>query len=79
IQEVLGQIQDCYVLRQMLEKVLQSEIAEGMPELAELFLQARYQKWLEWQILQKQFIEDKTRQELRQIIQQPLGSQESIT
>ncbi len=46
IQEVLGQIQDCYVLRQMLEKVLQSEIAEGMPELAELFLQARIKNGL---------------------------------
>ncbi|HEY9767652.1 MAG TPA: CHAD domain-containing protein [Coleofasciculaceae cyanobacterium] len=72
IQEVLGHIQDCYVLRQVLEKIFQSAIAEQMPELAEILRQARSQKWLEWQILQQQFLEDKTRMELRQAIQQPL-------
>jgi CHAD domain-containing protein len=79
IQEVLGQIQDCYVLQNVLETVLQSTIANKMPELAELFLQTQYQKWLEWQILQQQFLNNKTRQELRQIIQQPLNSQDPIS
>ena len=72
IQEVLGQIQDCYVLRKVLEKVLKSEIAEQMPELATHITKTRYQKWQEWQILQEEFLEDKTRQELRQTIQQPI-------
>ena len=72
IQEVLGQIQDCYVLREVLEKVLKSAIAEQMPELATHFTKTRYQKWQEWQILQEEFLEDKTRQELRQTIQQPI-------
>ncbi len=76
IQEVLGQIQDCYVLREVLEKVLKSEIAEQMPELATLFTKTRYQKWQEWVILQEEFLEDKTRQELRQTIQQPIFSTE---
>ncbi|MDJ0632925.1 MAG: CHAD domain-containing protein [Xenococcaceae cyanobacterium MO_188.B29] len=77
IQEVLGQIQDCYVLREVLEKVLNSAIAEKMPELATLLTKTRYQKWQEWSILQEEFLDDKTRQELRQTIQQPLTSQES--
>ena len=73
IQEVLGQIQDCYVLRQVLEKILKSAIADQMPKLATNFTKTRYQKWQEWQILQEEFLEDKTRQELRQTIQQPIN------
>ena len=71
IQEVLGQIQDAHVLRKVLEKVLKSEVVDLMPEIANLLLKNRYHKWLEWQILQKQFLEDRTRRELRQVIQQP--------
>ena len=66
IQEVLGQIQDTHVLRKMLEKNLRSPVAEKMPEFASLLLQIRYQKWLEWQELQKQFLNHQTRQEFRQ-------------
>ncbi|MGB5632829.1 MAG: CHAD domain-containing protein [Waterburya sp.] len=74
IQEILGQIQDCYVLREVLEKVLKSAIADRMPELATLLTKTRYQKWQEWLILQEEFLDDKTRQELRQTIQQPVIS-----
>jgi CHAD domain-containing protein len=75
VQEILGQIQDIHVLIEVLEKVLRSPIAEKMPELADLLLKTRYQKWLEWQILQKQFLEVQTRQKLRQEIQAVLDSQ----
>lgn len=71
IQEVLGQIQDCYVLREVLEKVSKSSLADKMPELATLLTQTRDRKWQEWSILQRQFLEAKTRTELRQIVQQP--------
>ena len=74
IQEVLGQIQDCYVLRKILEKSLKSAIAKKMPELAALLSKTRYEKWQEWQTLQKQFLEDRTRNEFRQTIQQPIRS-----
>ncbi len=77
IQEVLGQIQDCYVLREVLEKVLKSAIAEQMPKLATHFTKTRYQKWQEWQVLQEEFLEDKTRQELRQTIQHPIFANEN--
>ena len=72
IQEVLGQIQDCYVLREVLEKVLKSAIAEKMPKLAKHFTNTRYEKWQEWQTLQEEFLEEKTRHELRQTIQHPM-------
>ena len=83
VQEILGQIQDIHVLIEVLEKVLRlgsayasrSPIAEKMPELADLLLKTRYQKWLEWQILQKQFLEVQTRQKLRQDIQNVLDNQ----
>jgi CHAD domain-containing protein len=70
VQEILGQIQDIHVLIEVLEKVLRSPINEKLPELAALFLKTQSQKWLEWQISQKQFLTDKTRTEFRQIIQQ---------
>jgi CHAD domain-containing protein len=75
VQEILGQIQDIHVLIEVLEKVWRSPIAEKMPELADLLLKTRYQKWLEWQILQKQFLEVHTRQKLRQEIQKVVESQ----
>ena len=81
IQEVLGQIQDGYVLRTVLEKVLKSAILSSakqgsivnkMPELATILTKTRYQKWQDWAILQEEFLDDKTRNELRQTIQQPV-------
>jgi CHAD domain-containing protein len=84
IQEVLGQIQDCYVLKEVLSKVLKSAmptaspkglasasfaIADEMPILATLIAQTRYQKWQEWQVLQQQFLETKTRKKFRLAVQ----------
>ena len=77
----IEQIQDCYVLRTVLEKVLKSailpsakqgSIANKMPELATIFTKTRYEKWQDWGILQEEFLDDKTRNELRQTIQQPV-------
>jgi CHAD domain-containing protein len=79
VQEILGQIQDIHVLIEVLEKALRSPISEKMPELAALLLKIRYQKWLEWQILQKQFLEVHTRHKIRQEIQQPLRSKKFTT
>lgn len=71
VQEILGQIQDIHVLIEVLEKRLKSPIAEKLPELADLLLKTRNQKWLEWQKSQQQFLADQTRAEFRQIIQYP--------
>jgi len=72
VQEILGQIQDTHVLRKVLEKTLRTSISEKMPELANLLLQIRYQKWLEWQNLQQEFLKEQTRTKFRQTIQRPL-------
>jgi CHAD domain-containing protein len=72
IQEVLGQIQDCHVLRNILEKVSKSSLAETIPELANILTETRYQKWQEWSILQKQCLENNTRTEIRKTIQQSI-------
>jgi CHAD domain-containing protein len=69
IQEVLGQIQDCYVLKEVLSKVLKSALINKMPILATLLAQTRYQKWQEWQKWQQQFLESKTRKKLRLSLQ----------
>jgi CHAD domain-containing protein len=78
VQEILGQIQDIHVLIEVLEKTLRlgasasasrSPITEKLPELADLLLKTRNQKWLEWQGAQKLFLADKTRTEFRQTIQ----------
>lgn len=68
VQEVLGEIQDAYVLRAVLEKILEAPIKRKMPELSALLANNRYQKWQEWSILQQEFLADKTRRELRGII-----------
>jgi CHAD domain-containing protein len=67
VQEILGQIQDIHVLLKILEKVLRSPITKKMPELADLLSKTRSQKWLEWQILQKQFLAAQTRTKFRQV------------
>ena len=82
IQEILGQIQDVHVLRKVLEKKLRCEamplglspISQKMPQLASLLSQIRYQKWFEWQELQKYWLKEETRTEFRQIIQNGFGN-----
>ena len=68
VQEVLGDIQDAYVLRAVLEKILNTPIKRKMPELSALLANNRYQKWQQWSILQQQFLADKTRRELRDLV-----------
>ncbi|MEM7591317.1 MAG: CHAD domain-containing protein [Cyanobacteria bacterium P01_A01_bin.83] len=79
IQEVLGEIQDIHVLKKKLENTLgRSPIASQLPRLAELLLIERYQKWLEWEVLQREFLQDQTRIELRQAVQQPLKNNAAL-
>lgn len=68
IQAVLGEIQDAYVLRAVLEQVLKTPIKQKMPELAQLLNHTRDQKWQQWSILQQRFLSEATRQELREVI-----------
>jgi CHAD domain-containing protein len=73
IQDILGQIQDSFVLVEFLESVLESDIHKQMPTLAEQLSKTRFQKWQEWEGFQKHFLYWKKRQELRSILQHPQG------
>jgi CHAD domain-containing protein len=68
IQELLGQIQDCYVLSEFLTEVLEENLEDRLPTLADLFKQIRFQKWKEWQLLQQEFINTQNRQEFRKVV-----------
>jgi CHAD domain-containing protein len=68
IQEILGGIQDCFVLRLFLEQVFNSELEKYLPDLVQQFKQKRYQKWQEWESLQHQFLDLSTRQEFQKTI-----------
>ncbi|MDJ0689747.1 MAG: CHAD domain-containing protein [Xenococcaceae cyanobacterium MO_188.B32] len=71
LQSVLGEIQDSFVLREVLEQVLQANIADKMPTLDSKLQVNRYQKWQEWEMLQQQFLDPKNRKDLRLTVQYP--------
>lgn len=71
IQEILGQIQDSFVLVEFLESVLESDIHKQMPTLAQQLSKTRFQKWQEWEGFQRHFLNWEKRQELRTILQHP--------
>ncbi len=72
IQEVLGEIQDCVVLANFASKIFGSaDINKEIPTLAAQLATKRYQKWSEWIVLQRQFLDRQTKQDLRLVLQQP--------
>ena len=71
LQSVLGEIQDSFVLREILEQILQVNIADKMPTVATLLQKNRYHKWQEWQGLQQQFLDPSERKNLRITLQSP--------
>ena len=71
IQSVLGEIQDSFVLREVLEQVLQANIADKMPTLDSKLQANRYYKWQEWEVLQQQFLDTKNRKDIRITVHYP--------
>ena len=71
IQEVLGEIQDCYILREFLEQIFGLEPEKKLPTLARIIAEKRYEKWLEWLEIQQEFLKTQTRQDLRSVVQYP--------
>ncbi len=65
VQEVLGELQDSVVLAETLSRVLDCNIEQTLPTVAEKLLENRYQSWLEWQPLHQKFLKPKTRDQLR--------------
>ncbi len=75
IQEVLGQMQDSFVLSEFLTDVLRSKIKNVLPTLAEQLTQTSYEAWLQWQSLQQRYLNLETRRELHIGILQPAFEQ----
>ncbi|PSP29829.1 MAG: metal-binding protein, partial [Cyanobacteria bacterium SW_4_48_29] len=72
IQSVLGHLQDTMVLAEFLAEAFESNLNSEMPTLATQVTNTRYQKWKEWQSLQRQFLDSQLRQDLRMTVQQPM-------
>jgi CHAD domain-containing protein len=68
LQEILGVIQDCFVLKSFLTNNFKVDLEKKLPILIQKFNQQRYQKWQEWQSLQQQFLDLTTRREFQKII-----------
>jgi CHAD domain-containing protein len=72
VQEILGQIQDSFVLSEFLTDVLKSEVKSVLPTLADRLAQTNYQAWQQWQPIQQRFLRSDTRQGLHLAILQPV-------
>ncbi len=68
IQTVLGDMQDCFVLAEFLENIFATELNNKLPTLINQVKEIRYQKWQEWQALQKYFLERENKNKFREII-----------
>jgi CHAD domain-containing protein len=71
LQAILGDLQDSFVLAEFLTEAFEKEFSEKMPVFAEQLVETRYQKWQEWQGLQRRFLDKKTRKDLHLTILQP--------
>ncbi len=71
IQSVLGDIQDCFVLREFFDNIFESDLDQEMPTLAAQLREIQYQKWQEWSKLQRQFLNSKARKALHMAILKP--------
>ncbi|MGL5943295.1 MAG: CHAD domain-containing protein [Waterburya sp.] len=68
LQEILGVIQDCFVLKSFFTNNFKVDLEKKLPILIQKFNQQRYQKWQEWQSLQQQFLDLTTRKEFQKTI-----------
>ncbi len=74
LQSVLGDIQDCFVLAEFLTEAIHEDLRETVPNLANLLQETRYDKWQEWNKLQRKFLHKGNREELHKAILNPIIS-----
>ena len=65
LQEILGHLQDSYVMGEFLSEALNKDFAKVAPELAQQLRETRYQNWLRWQSLQRRYLSPPIRQVFR--------------
>ncbi|MGB3494936.1 MAG: CHAD domain-containing protein [Elainellaceae cyanobacterium] len=71
IQDILGQIQDCWVLNQRLTQEIGTHWQSQLPTLATILQGDRQTLWRSWYPLQQQYLTPKFRQSLRLLVAQP--------
>lgn len=71
VQAVLGEIQDGFVLDNFLAESCHLNLAKEMPHLASQIQKNRYNKWQEWEKLQRKFLDISVRKDLHVTILQP--------
>lgn len=74
IQEILGQLQDSFVLSEFLADVLRSKLKNTLPTLAKKLTQEDYQAWQQWQTLQRRFLNLEIRKGFHVALLQPTGN-----
>jgi CHAD domain-containing protein len=83
VQEILGDLQDSFVLRAMAENRLDGDLGQLCPEWDSLFHGHRLRFWSQWQPLQCQLIDPDYRYRCRQLLENPLprpkSNHENIT
>ncbi len=72
LQTVLGEIQDSFVLREFLGSIFKQDLDQKVTVLSNKLLENRYQKWQQWEGLQRKFLNRKTRKDLHITILQPI-------
>lgn len=80
-QEILGDLQDSFVLKAMVEDFLDVDLSQLCPEWNGLFQGDRLGCWAQWQPLQCQLIDPDYRHQCRQLLQNPFPktNDENIT
>lgn len=72
LQSVLGDIQDSFVLMEFLDSVFEDKIEQKVSVFSSKLVENRYQKWHEWEILQRKFLNSQSRKELHLTILNPI-------
>ena len=72
IQTVLGEIQDSFVLAEFLSEVFDTDLKIQMPTLVNQLTETRTQKWQNWEVLQRQFLNPQIRKDFHITVQQPI-------
>lgn len=76
-QEILGSLQDSFVLRAMVEQYLDVDLKKLCPQWNAIFHGDRLGYWDQWQSLQSHFIDPGYRQQCRQLVQNSLDQNHS--
>lgn len=61
VQEVLGIIQDSFVLEEMLGEILDNTLENELPTLSKKLTQTRQEAWVKWQLFQQSYLSQETR------------------